>query len=166
MVHAVYHYDRCSRCGQLDVKDSGRVDVSVDKKFLFKLFFLGYFSACLPNIYFSMLECLSTLDLLLFEKWFINTLLHNDIEHFCLVLGVKILKRRLYSQRTYAVYNVLQFHLCFLYVEIHYISLQLSHMLDICLKYKPYNKDSKVPAVWDNPGMIPWLRVLEHTGKK
>ena len=76
MVHAVYHYERCSWCGQLDVKYSGKVDISVDKIFLFKLFFLGLFSVCLPNIYFNMLEYLSTLDLLSY------TLLHKDIQHF------------------------------------------------------------------------------------
>ena len=68
VVHAVYHYERCSRCGQLDVKYSGKVDISVDKILLFKLFFLGLFSVCLPNIYFNMLEYLSTLDLLSFDK--------------------------------------------------------------------------------------------------
>ena len=36
--------------------------------FLFKLFFLGFFSVCLPNIYFNILEYLSTLDLLSFDK--------------------------------------------------------------------------------------------------
>ena len=47
---------------------SGKFDISVDKIFLFKLFFLGFFSVCLPNIYFNMLEYLSTLDLLSFDK--------------------------------------------------------------------------------------------------
>ena len=50
--------------GQLDVKYSGKVDISVDEIFLFKLFSLGFFSVCLPNIYFNILEYLSTLDLL------------------------------------------------------------------------------------------------------
>ena len=68
VVHADYHYERCSRCGQLDVKYSGKVDISVDKIFLFKLFFLGFFSVCLPNIYFNMSEYLSILDLLSFAK--------------------------------------------------------------------------------------------------
>ena len=67
VVHAVYHLERCSRCGQLHVKYSGEVDVS-DKIFLFKLFFLGFFSVCLPNIYFNIIEYLSTLDLLSFNK--------------------------------------------------------------------------------------------------
>ena len=57
-----------SGCGQLDVKYSGKVDISVDKILLFKLFFLGFFSVCLPNIFFNMLEYLSTLDLLSFDK--------------------------------------------------------------------------------------------------
>ena len=68
VVHVVYHQERCSRCGQLDVKYSGKFDISVDKIFLFKLFLLGFFSVCLPNIYFNMLEHLSTQDLLSIDK--------------------------------------------------------------------------------------------------
>ena len=56
VVHAVYHLKRCSRCGQLDVKYSGKVDISVDKIFLFKLFFLGFFSVCLLNIHFNIFQ--------------------------------------------------------------------------------------------------------------
>ena len=52
----------------LGVKCSSKVNISVDKIFLFKLFFLGFFSVCLPNIYFNMLEYLSTPDLLSFDK--------------------------------------------------------------------------------------------------
>ena len=62
VVHAVYHQERCSRCGQLDVKYSGKLDITVHKIFLFKLFFLGFFSVSLPNIYFNILEYLSTPD--------------------------------------------------------------------------------------------------------
>ena len=54
VVHAVYHKERC--------------DISVDKIFPFKIFFLGFFSVCLPNIYFNILEYLSTLDLLSFNQ--------------------------------------------------------------------------------------------------
>ena len=43
-------------------------DISVDEIFPFKLFFLGFFSVCLPNIYFNILEYLSTLDLLSFNQ--------------------------------------------------------------------------------------------------
>ena len=68
MVPAVYHKERGSRCGQLDEKYSGKVDISVDKIFLFKLFFLEFFSVCLPNIYFNILEYLSILNLLSFDK--------------------------------------------------------------------------------------------------
>ena len=42
--------------------------MSVDKMFLFKLFFLLSFSVCLSNIYFNILEYLSILDLLSFDK--------------------------------------------------------------------------------------------------
>ena len=41
--------------------------MSVDKLFLFKLFFLVSFSVCLSNVYFNI-EYLSTLDLLSFDK--------------------------------------------------------------------------------------------------
>ena len=58
-VHSA-HANKCSRCG--------KVDIYVDETFLFKLFFLGFFSVCLPNIYFNILEYLSTLDLLSFDK--------------------------------------------------------------------------------------------------
>ena len=68
VVHAVYHQERCTRCGQLDVQYSDKVYISVDKIFLIKLFFLEFFSVCLPNIYFNILEYLSTLDLLFFDK--------------------------------------------------------------------------------------------------
>ena len=68
VVHAVYHQVGCSRCGQLDVKYSDKVDISVDKIFMFYLFFLGFFSVCLLNIYFNVLEYLSILDLLSFDK--------------------------------------------------------------------------------------------------
>ena len=68
VVHAVYHKERCSQCGQLDVKYSGKFDIFIDEIFLFKLFFLWFFSACLPNIYCNMLEYSSTLDLLSFDK--------------------------------------------------------------------------------------------------
>ena len=68
VVHAVYHQKCCSWCGQLDVKYGGKVDISVDEIFLFKLFFLGFFSVCVPNIYFNIFEYLSTLDLLSFDK--------------------------------------------------------------------------------------------------
>ena len=68
VVHAVYHQEHCSRCGQLDVKYSGKVHISVDKIFLFKLFFLRFFSVCLPNIYFNILRYLSNLDLLSFDE--------------------------------------------------------------------------------------------------
>ena len=44
------------------------IDISADKIFLFKLFFLGFFSVCVPNIYFNILAYLSTLDLLSFDK--------------------------------------------------------------------------------------------------
>ena len=53
---------------RLDVKYSGKVDTSDDKIFLFKLFFLGFFSVCLPNIYFNILEYLNILDLLSLDK--------------------------------------------------------------------------------------------------
>ena len=53
---------------QLDVKYSDKVDISVDKIILFTLFFLRFFSACLPNIYFNILEYLSILDLISFDK--------------------------------------------------------------------------------------------------
>ena len=56
------------------VKYSCKVDIFVDKIFLFKLFFLWFFSVCLPNIYFNILEYLSTLDLLSFDK--------SDYKHF------------------------------------------------------------------------------------
>ena len=49
-------------------KYRGKVDISVDKIFWFKLFFLGFCSVCLPNIYFNILKYLSTLDLLSFNK--------------------------------------------------------------------------------------------------
>ena len=49
-------------------KICGKVDISVDKIFLFKLVFLGFFSACLPNIYFNTSEYLNTLDLLYLIK--------------------------------------------------------------------------------------------------
>ena len=68
VVQGVYHQERCSRCGQLNVKYSGKVDIFVDRIFLFKLFFLGFFSVCLPNIYFNILEYLSILDLPSFDQ--------------------------------------------------------------------------------------------------
>ena len=68
VVHAVYHQERCSRCGQIDVKYCGKVDISVDKIFLFELFFLWFFLVVLPNIYFNILEYLSTLNLRSFDK--------------------------------------------------------------------------------------------------
>ena len=68
VVHAVYHKERCSSCGQLDVKYSGKVDISIDNIFPFKLYFLGFFSVRLPDIYFNILEYLSTLDSLSFDK--------------------------------------------------------------------------------------------------
>ena len=49
-------------------KYSGEVDISVDEIFLLKLFFLGFFSVCLTNIYFNVLEYLSTPDSLSFDK--------------------------------------------------------------------------------------------------
>ena len=52
----------------VDIRYSGKVDISVDKIFLFKLFFLGFVSVCIPNIYFNILEYLSTLDLLSLDK--------------------------------------------------------------------------------------------------
>ena len=79
MVQGVYQQKRCSRCGQLDVKYSGKVDISVDKIFLFKLFFLGFFSGSLPNIYFHILEYLSILDLLSFDKSDLQTLCYTKI---------------------------------------------------------------------------------------
>ena len=47
---------------------NGKVDISFDKIFLLKLFFLGFFSVCLPNVYFYIVEYLSTLDLISFVK--------------------------------------------------------------------------------------------------
>ena len=79
VVHAVYHKERCSPCGQLDVKYCGKVDISIDNIFLFKLFFLGFFSVCLPNIYFNIFEYLSTLDSLSFDKSDLLTLCHTKI---------------------------------------------------------------------------------------
>ena len=63
----------------VDVKYSGKVDISVDNIFLFKLFFLGFFSVCLPNIYFNILEYLSSLDLLSFDKSDLKTLCYTKI---------------------------------------------------------------------------------------
>ena len=79
VVHAVYHQERCSRCGQLDVKYIGKVDISVDEIFLFKLFFLGLFSVCLHNIYFNILEYLSILDLLSFDQSDLQTLCYTKL---------------------------------------------------------------------------------------
>ena len=62
VVHVVYHQEHCSQCGQLNVKYNGKTDISVDKISLFELFFLGFFSDCLPNIYLNILEYFSTLD--------------------------------------------------------------------------------------------------------
>ena len=54
--------------GNLMQKYSGKVNVSVDKIFMFKPFFLVFFSVCVPNFYFNVIEYLSTLDLLSFDK--------------------------------------------------------------------------------------------------
>ena len=83
VVHGVYHWERCSWCRQFDVKYSGKVDISVDTIFLFKHFIFGFFSVCLSNIYFNILEYLSTRwTCFHLIKVFINTLLHKDIQHF------------------------------------------------------------------------------------
>ena len=55
VVHAVYHQERCNRCGQIDVKYSDKVHIYIDKILLFEHFFLGFYSVCLPNIYFNIL---------------------------------------------------------------------------------------------------------------
>ena len=76
MVNAVYHWDCCSRCGQLGVEYSGKVNISVDKIFLFKLFFLGFFSSL------STQYLLQYIRIFKHSKWFKDILLHKDIQHF------------------------------------------------------------------------------------
>ena len=57
-------------CNTIDLRRAqvNKVDISVDKIFLFKLSFLGFFSVCLSNIYLNIWEHLSVLDLLSFDK--------------------------------------------------------------------------------------------------